>query len=105
MAIRAPSELTMMTMTIIMMPMMMVVLTTMMKTMLMTFSLSSAAPSSLIFFRGATSGELFSSVGNAKGSDLPDNDEEDYDDVEHSDDNVNKPSMGGISGQWMVFGV
>ena len=99
MAIRAPSELTMMTMTIIMMPMMMVVLTTMMKTMLMTFSLSSAAPSSLIFFRGATSGELFSSVGNAKGSDLPDNDEEDY------DDNVNKPSMGGISGQWMVFGV
>ena len=41
---------------------------------MLTFSFSSAAPSSLIFFSGVTSGELFSSVGNANGSDLPDDD-------------------------------
>ena len=46
----------------------------------MTFSLSSAAPSNLIFLSGVTSGELFSSAGNAKGSDLPDNDDF-YDEV------------------------
>ena len=45
---------------------------------MLTFSFSSAAPSSLIFFSGVTSGELFSSVGNANGSDLP------------GDDNVDK---------------
>ena len=45
---------------------------TMGKTMItMTFSLSSAAPSSLIFFSGVTSGELFSSAGKAEGSGLP----------------------------------
>ena len=57
----------------------------------MTFSFSSAAPSNLIFFSGVTSGELFSSVGNANGSDLPgdDNvDKKDDDDevVDNADD-------------------
>ena len=63
---------------------------------MLTFSFSSAAPSSLIFFSGVTSGELFSSVGNANGSDLPgddnvdkkDDDEEDDDDEEEEEDSA-----------------
>ena len=63
---------------------------------MLTFSFSSAAPSSLIFFNGVTSGELFSSVGNANGSDLPgddnvdkkDDDEEDDDDEEEEEDSA-----------------
>ena len=56
---------------------------------MLTFSFSSAAPSNLIFFSGVTSGELFSSVGNANGSDLPgdDNvDKKDDDDEEEEEE-------------------
>ena len=53
---------------------------------MLTFSFSSAAPSSLIFFSGVTSGELFSSVGNANGSDLPGDDNVDKKDDDDDDD-------------------
>ena len=53
---------------------------------MLTFSFSSAAPSSLIFFSGVTSGELFSSVGNANGSDLPGDDNVDKKDDDDGDD-------------------